>query len=78
MWRYLPAHSRFRTLQPEGRILDIEPSGPLDDPQAHWALWFRREAEPYHSLLVGRYPTLEAAKAAAQALIHRITHSQET
>jgi len=70
MWQYSISQNRFRAIHPGGRIFDIEPSGL--NPHNHWVLWFRREEPPHRSLLIGRFPTVDAAKTAADEIAAQI------
>lgn len=75
MWQYNVSQNRFRAIHSGGRVFEIEPSGP--QPHAHWALWFRREEPPYRSLLIGRFPTVDAAKAAAEDVAQQIADNRD-
>lgn len=73
MWHFDIGKNRFRTIHPGGRIFDIELSGPQH--HNHWALWFRRETPPYRSLLIGRFPTVDAAKTAADEVVAQLSRA---
>lgn len=73
MWQYNVSQNRFRAIHSGGRIFDIEPSGP--HPHNRWALWFRREEPPHRSLLIGRFPTVDAAKAAASDVVAQLSRT---
>lgn len=68
MWQFYPCINRFRALAGE-RTLDIEP--PTHE-CGSWALWFRREAPPHRSLLVGKFKDLAQAKLAGEDLLLRL------
>lgn len=73
MWHFDIGKNRFRAIHSGGRIFDIEPSGPC--PHNRWALWFRREGPPHRSLLIGRFPTVDAAKTAASEVVAQLSRT---
>ena len=69
MWQYNASQNRFTRLLPDGRSFEIESAG-----RAGWDLWYRR---PPHPLCIGRFRTVDEAKAMAEDVENQLARNRE-
>ena len=70
MWTYDTIHKRFRATLAD-RQFDIEPPASPRHEQTY-TLWFRRNEKPHRSLLVGKFPSINDAQAAARDISQQL------